>query len=192
MAEGFNFNSLRREYDFEGFKRERALREKREKEAQESMKLKKEEEGTGPKRVNLDSLRENAGSNTEAKKMSEEDFENKRLKPILDDAWALLKKLENIEKEAKAKIKVINERQKSIREKKKELANPKPGEEDATKAHFKTIMCPLGEKCPKLKRNRWPTSATRSVTKFGEKCYYAHHAMEIAFPEQLDVMLSSN
>jgi len=79
-----------------------------------------------------------------------------------------------------------------LREQKKDLSTTKPGEDDPSKAHFKTIMCPLGEKCPKLKRNRWPTSFTRGVTKFGEKCYYAHHAMEIQFPEALNVKLSSN
>lgn len=33
---------------------------------------------------------------------------------------------------------------------------------------FKTIMCPLREKCPKSKVPRWPTSNTKSFTKFGE------------------------
>ena len=38
--------------------------------------------------------------------------------------------------------------------------DPNKGE----KILFKTIMCPLREKCPKDKKPRWPTSNIKSVT----------------------------
>eukprot|EP00351_Strombidinopsis_sp_SopsisLIS2011_P002535 CAMPEP_0116870564 /NCGR_PEP_ID=MMETSP0463-20121206/502_1 /TAXON_ID=181622 /ORGANISM="Strombidinopsis sp, Strain SopsisLIS2011" /LENGTH=70 /DNA_ID=CAMNT_0004507287 /DNA_START=1352 /DNA_END=1564 /DNA_ORIENTATION=+ len=63
----------------------------------------KEDENKGPKRViagGIDALRENAGDVKEEKAIKE-DFDNKKLKPVYDDAWALLCKLENREKEAK-------------------------------------------------------------------------------------------
>jgi hypothetical protein len=56
---------------------------------------------------------------------------------------------------------------------------------------FRTIMCPLREKCPKDMRPRWPTSNTKSVTKFGEECPFAHHQMELKFPESIITKLSS-
>jgi hypothetical protein len=53
-------------------------------------------------------------------------------------------------------------------------------------------MCPLKEKCPKVKNKRWPTSNTKSFTKFGEECPYAHHSMELQFPESIMTKLSAN
>jgi hypothetical protein len=44
-------------------------------------------------------------------------------------------------------------------------------------------MCPFKEKCSKDKRPRWPTSAIKTQTSFGTECPYAHHAMELKFPE---------
>lgn len=32
---------------------------------------------------------------------------------------------------------------------------------------FKSIMCPLKDNCSKVKKTRWPTSSTRSITQFG-------------------------
>jgi hypothetical protein len=52
-------------------------------------------------------------------------------------------------------------------------------------------MCPLRDKCPNDIRPRWPTSNTKSITKFGETCPYAHHPMELRFPEQVLTKLSS-
>ena len=52
-------------------------------------------------------------------------------------------------------------------------------------------MCPLREKCPKDMRPRWPTSNTKSITKFGEECPFAHHQMELKFPESIITKLSA-
>lgn len=53
-------------------------------------------------------------------------------------------------------------------------------------------MCPLKDKCSKIKKPRWPSSKTKSFTKFGEECPFAHHPMELKFPETLITKLSAN
>ena len=57
---------------------------------------------------------------------------------------------------------------------------------------FRSIMCPLREKCPRDARPRWPTSNTKSITKFGEECPYAHHPMELKFPESIVTKLAAS
>lgn len=49
---------------------------------------------------------------------------------------------------------------------------------------FKSIMCPFKEKCQDDQRPRWPTSSTKNNTQFGSNCPFAHHPMELTFPEQ--------
>jgi len=56
---------------------------------------------------------------------------------------------------------------------------------------FKTIMCPFKDKCPKDKKPRWPDSNVTSVTQFGEACPFAHHTMEIQFPEKIITEISA-
>lgn len=56
---------------------------------------------------------------------------------------------------------------------------------------FKTIMCPYREKCPKDRRTRWPKSGLTNVTQFGAACLYAHHPMELQFPETLKIQMQS-
>ena len=57
---------------------------------------------------------------------------------------------------------------------------------------YKTIMCPLKTECPKLKVARWPSSKVRTHVKFGKDCPYAHHPMELEFPQTLKIRLSAN
>lgn len=57
---------------------------------------------------------------------------------------------------------------------------------------YRTIMCPLKDKCPKDMRPRWPTSNTKAKTKFGEECPFAHHPMELTFPESIITKLSAS
>ena len=57
---------------------------------------------------------------------------------------------------------------------------------------YKTIMCPLQDSCPHVKKLRWPSTNIKSNTKFGKKCPYAHHPMELQFPQTLDIRISSN
>lgn len=57
---------------------------------------------------------------------------------------------------------------------------------------FKTIMCPLGDTCSKVKKARWPNSSIKSVTNFGALCPYAHHLMELEFPETLQTKINAS
>ena len=57
---------------------------------------------------------------------------------------------------------------------------------------YKTIMCPLKDQCQKVKMQRWPSSGLKSITKFGKDCPYAHHPMELQFPETLDMRIAAN
>ena len=56
---------------------------------------------------------------------------------------------------------------------------------------FKTIMCPLRDICPQIHKKRWPASSLASVTKFGSECPYAHHLMELEFPETLNTKIAA-
>lgn len=57
---------------------------------------------------------------------------------------------------------------------------------------FKTIMCPMKDACPKLIPPRWPSSKHKSITRFGKNCPYAHHPMELQFPQTLDMRIAAN
>lgn len=46
---------------------------------------------------------------------------------------------------------------------------------------YKSMMCPLREKCPDDVRPRWPNSEVKSVSELGKKCPYAHHYSELHF-----------
>lgn len=63
-------------------------------------------------------------------------------------------------------------------------------DDSKTKILFKTIMCPLGDTCPKVKKARWPSSSIKAVTQFGANCPYAHHMMELVFPETLNTKIA--
>jgi hypothetical protein len=65
------------------------------------------------------------------------------------------------------------------------------GEVDYRKI-YKTIMCPLKDACPKLKKQRWPYTGIKNHTKLGKDCPYAHHAMELAFPQTINMRLAAN
>lgn len=56
---------------------------------------------------------------------------------------------------------------------------------------FKTIMCPLKDKCSRIQKIRWPYSNIKTIQRFGEQCPYAHHAMELEFPETLDARIKA-
>jgi len=57
---------------------------------------------------------------------------------------------------------------------------------------FKTIMCPLKERCSKVQNHRWPISNIKTVKKFGEHCPFAHHPMELNFPESVVSKLAAS
>ena len=52
------------------------------------------------------------------------------------------------------------------------------------KKAYKSMMCPLKDRCPGDIRPRWPMSNTTAHTKMGSKCPYAHHPSELYFEQQ--------
>lgn len=65
-------------------------------------------------------------------------------------------------------------------------------EEKEAKKIYKTIMCPIKWECPKVKRLRFPYSNLKANRKFGLDCPFAHHPMELSFPETIDVRMTAN
>ena len=53
-------------------------------------------------------------------------------------------------------------------------------------------MCPLKHECPKLMPPRWPASKHKAITRFGKNCPYAHHPMELQFPQTLSMRIAAN
>ena len=128
-----------------------------------------------------------------------EDFEkNKKLPPIQREAWDLVQKIEEHKENVDRQVRVAKRKQLKIAELQKSVTDArtgpdrKPGEprkdeqpasKDVTKQLYKSIMCPFKDKCSKDERGRWPTSNIRANVPFGEKCPFAHHAMELVFVE---------
>ena len=127
------------------------------------------------------------------KEMPAEDFENIKLIPILREAYDLFHSLDSRKAEAEKKIKEIEETKKKLIETKKQAEKRQFMDEIESKTSFmfKTIMCPLGDACPKVKKARWPSSSIKTVTKFGALCPYAHHLMELEFPATLETKINA-
>jgi hypothetical protein len=113
--------------------------------------------------------------------MIPENYENVKLRPILDAAFALYTKLEGlIDKANKQCLKIKKEKLRLENERDRALNNDTffSGDDDSRgnkeRYLFKTIMCPLLDRCPKLKKHRWPNSSIKTVTKIGANCPYAH------------------
>ena len=120
----------------------------------------------------------------------------------------LIKREEELERRATG----LRKRQKQLEMVRKQLALPpdpdadvRDGEEEEIEDEngkkikfvdyrklFKTIMCPLKNECPKLIPPRWPSSKHKSITRFGKNCPYAHHPMELQFPETLQMRIAAN
>lgn len=85
---------------------------------------------------------------------------------------------------------------KTLKEQLEEGVNDNGVDEDAGETDFrkiyKTIMCPMKDKCPKLIAQRWPSSSVKANTKFGANCPYAHHPMELQFPQTLQMRIDAN
>lgn len=128
------------------------------------------------------------------KEMLSEDFENIKLMPILKEAYELFHSLDSRKADAEKKIKNIEEAKKKLIETKKQADKRTMMDdiESKTSFMFKTIMCPLKDSCPKVKKARWPSSSIKAVTKFGALCPYAHHLMELEFPATLETKINAS
>ncbi len=158
-------------------------------------KRKKEVQARGEVGLTLD---------TEQKDKQPEDIKNKKLFPLLSETYALIMK---IEKKIEEKTEKIYRLQKSKRALTTTLksglsrsqvlasasvaATPKEASRFSLSRHsidsdrplfsYKSIMCPLGSRCPDDVRPRWPNTETKSISKLGRTCPYAHHYSELHF-----------
>jgi hypothetical protein len=146
---------------------------------------KKREEEASSKISAIEAMKE---KHETQKTMPNENFDNLKLLAVLDEAYQLILKLQKRKQEIQNKIKAVKRAKKETEGKIKSLSQYRRSQSRGTGsdsnefAMYKTIMCPLRDKCPHDIRPRWPTSNTKSITKFGYECPYAHHPMELRFP----------
>jgi len=137
----------------------------------------------------LDKMRE--GVDKKQEKMRPENYENVKLVPVLDAAYDLYMKLEGLKEKAEKQCrKIVKEKERLKLERDRALnADTFVSGDDDSRGNkerylFKTIMCPLLDRCPKLKKHRWPNSLIKTVSKIGANCPYAHAMNELRFPEE--------
>lgn len=129
-------------------------------------------------------------------KKPEEDFENMKLISVLKEAYELVYAIEKHRKETDKKIRALKKGQTTLRTKVRGFSIYKRTQSkvDTTKEKiiFRTIMCPLKDKCPKINNHRWPITQQKTTKTFGSDCIFAHHPMELRFPEALLTQLSAS
>lgn len=132
---------------------------------------------------------ERMSKNTDGQaKAKNEDMDKATLKAVYNDLWDILVWLLNLEKEKDKNKKKMAKQGADLKRTQKEIE----AEDADTMRIYKSIMCPMKFDCPKVKRLRFPYSNLKANRKFGEDCPYAHHPMELQFPETLDVRLAAN
>ncbi len=95
--------------------------------------------------------------------------------PLIEEAWDLLNKIKERQAEIEKQIDLLEDDNSEEARKKRKL--------ETDLKIFKSIMCPLGENCPKDKRLRWPSTNIKCTTQFGKECLFAHNVNEIFFKE---------
>lgn len=147
-----------------------------------------------------DKSRETIKRNTEKKAVYAENFENNatqamymELVELIDthiklreEQWKNEQRKKKQAKQLKTVISTLKEQQEDG------FDDGDDNEEIDYRKIYKTIMCPLKTECPKVKMQRWPSSNTPSHAKFGRECPYAHHPMELQFPQTLAMRMNAN
>lgn len=166
LTKSFNIGSLRRNFEPDFFKKEQ-IQKAVVKQALTDALQKKEEDTKKKTGVEaLAHLREEVAD--VQKNMPAEDFTKGKLLPILEEAYHLWKELDTRKERAEKECKRIEKvKQKMIAEKKNALEATLSRDDPDEKAQtylFKTIMCPLGDACSKVRKARFPKSSIKSVT----------------------------
>ena len=133
------------------------------------------------------------------KKRPPEDLSDIKLAALCQEAHQLQLKLDARIKAAKKQEAKVKAEKAQMIEKKKKYYNQETGYDENKpitvkdrneKYLFKTIMCPLGPKCPKLKKNRWPAGKESNTLRLGCDCPFAHGFNEINFPQSYDTKIA--
>lgn len=141
------------------------------------------------------------------KDMIEENFDDTKLFPVLEEAWQLYMKLEDIKAQERKKVQSLIEQRNKMKAKYKSFKEMDPVQgmdlengDEKGKQHmikekflFKTIMCPFDEECPEFKKTckRFPDSQYPAVTKMGVLCPYAHEINELCFPAEFKARIDA-
>ena len=132
---------------------------------------------------------ERMSKNTDGQaKAKNEDLEKATLKAVYNDLWDIIQWLLNLEKEKDRNQKKMAKQGVALKRTQKDIE----AEDLEVMKMYKCIMCPMKFECPKVKRLRFPYSNLKANRKFGEDCPYAHHPMELQFPETLNVRIAAN
>jgi tetratricopeptide (TPR) repeat protein len=107
----------------------------------------------------------------------QEDFGDAANHKFLEDVYILLMFLESHEKDLQKSIKEVEGMLQRDRIRTRQSRSRHPG--------AKIMMCPLKDECPEDIRPRWPSSSTKTISKFGKRCEFAHHAFELKFKQEL-------
>ena len=91
-----------------------------------------------------------------------EKFERKDMQPLLKKVWQLLQDIQKKRNQVKKQIKMLEE-------------------QESNRGKNKTFMCALNEDCPDDCRPRWHKTGTKTISKFGKDCCFAHHPTELRF-----------
>lgn len=143
----------------------------------------------------------------EKKAILTEDVTKPTFSALYEECWGLFCQLIKREEELERRQAGLRKRQRELEKARTELKRQQEedvdiGDDDEEvegekkpidyRKLFKTIMCPLKHECPKLIPPRWPSSKHKSITRFGKDCPYAHHPMELQFPETLQMRIAAN
>jgi len=106
----------------------------------------------------------------------QENFNDAPNARFLEDVYILIMFLESQEKDLKKSIREVE----GLLEQDQSKNRSKMFKEKS-----KTLMCPLGDHCSEDIRPRWPNTNTKTISKFGSKCEFAHHVFELKFDKEV-------
>lgn len=113
--------------------------------------------------------------------MAEVDLKkNKKLFALSKDVYDLLMQIYRDEHEAEERFMRLSRSKKELATSLKEQ-RAHSNESDRPLYLYKSIMCPLKDKCPDATGPRWPNSNINTISQMGRKCPYAHHYSELHF-----------
>jgi len=108
--------------------------------------------------------------------------EHTNLGRINREVFELIKAIEKHRDDKVRNVKRLEQRRAELKNARDNNSKSDPGDTlEASAILFKTIMCPLKDRCSKVQKIRWPYSSIKSIVRFGANCPYAHHGMELNF-----------
>ena len=146
----------------------------------------------------MDDVRGNKERENEKRSVYAEKLDEPGFQALYAECWDLVQELfKRKEKEEKHRTyhetqeKALRHAQLNLPRQLQDGFDPETDKKDYRKL-FKTIMCPLRDECPQFSRLRWPQSKDPTTKRVGHDCPYAHHPMELQFPQSLSMRVKGN